>query len=93
MTPSRTHGPGSPETLNGHRPPLPGHDHESAVPTSCSPPPRAIWGTYVVTTLMLPPGIPLTVAMLRALPAGLLLLLFVRQLPRVWWRACSCWAR
>lgn len=47
----------------------------------------AIWGsTYVVTTLMLPPGIPLTVAMLRALPAGLLLLLFVRQLPRgVWW--------
>ena len=47
----------------------------------------AIWGsTYVVTTLMLPPGIPLTVAMLRALPAGLLLLLFVRQLPQgVWW--------
>ena len=40
--------------------------------TSAAP---AIWGsTYVVTTLMLPPGIPLTVAMLRALPAGLLLL-------------------
>ena len=55
----------------------------------------AIWGsTYVVTTLMLPPGIPLTVAMLRALPAGLLLLLFVRQLPRAsGGRACSCWAR
>lgn len=52
--------------------------------TSAAP---AIWGsTYVVTTLMLPPGIPLTVAMLRALPAGLLLLLFVRQLPQgVWW--------
>ncbi len=46
-----------------------------------------IWGsTYVVTTLMLPPGYPLTVAMLRALPAGLLLLLAVRQLPRgIWW--------
>ncbi len=47
----------------------------------------AIWGsTYVVTTLMLPPGYPLTVAMLRALPAGILLLLWVRALPHgVWW--------
>lgn len=47
----------------------------------------AIWGsTYVVTTLMLPPDYPLTVAMLRALPAGLLLLLWVRTLPRgIWW--------
>lgn len=47
----------------------------------------AIWGsTYVVTTLMLPQGYPLTVAMLRALPAGILLLLAVRQLPRgIWW--------
>lgn len=47
----------------------------------------AIWGsTYVVTTLMLPQDYPLTVAMLRALPAGLLLLLAVRQLPRgIWW--------
>ncbi|QPR98026.1 EamA family transporter [Achromobacter xylosoxidans] len=47
----------------------------------------AIWGsTYVVTTLMLPQGYPLTVAMLRALPAGLLLLLAVRQIPRgIWW--------
>ncbi|AVJ29988.1 EamA family transporter [Achromobacter spanius] len=46
-----------------------------------------IWGsTYVVTTLMLPPGYPLTVAMLRALPAGILLLLWVRALPHgVWW--------
>jgi probable blue pigment (indigoidine) exporter len=34
----------------------------------------AIWGsTYVVTTLMLPQDYPLTVAMLRALPAGFLL--------------------
>jgi len=42
----------------------------------------AIWGsTYLVTTELLPAGYPLTVAMLRALPAGLLLLLVVRQLP------------
>ena len=47
----------------------------------------AIWGsTYIVTTELLPPGYPLTVAMLRALPAGLLLLLIVRQLPQgIWW--------
>lgn len=47
----------------------------------------AIWGsTYVVTTLMLPQGYPLTVAMLRALPAGILLLLAVRQFPHgIWW--------
>jgi probable blue pigment (indigoidine) exporter len=47
----------------------------------------AIWGsTYIVTTETLPAGYPLTVAMLRALPAGLLLLLIVRQLPRgIWW--------
>ncbi|EGE58958.1 UNVERIFIED_ORG: putative blue pigment (indigoidine) exporter [Rhizobium esperanzae] len=47
----------------------------------------AIWGsTYFVTTSLLPHGYPLTVAMLRALPAGLLLLLIVRKLPTgVWW--------
>ncbi|OWV81017.1 ABC transporter permease [Rhizobium sp. R634] len=47
----------------------------------------AIWGsTYFVTTSYLPEGYPLTVAMLRALPAGLLLLLIVRKLPTgVWW--------
>ncbi|MDK1384023.1 EamA family transporter [Sinorhizobium sp. 8-89] len=47
----------------------------------------AIWGsTYLVTTEFLPSGYPLTVAMLRALPAGLLLLLIVRQMPkRNWW--------
>ncbi|WP_331372972.1 EamA family transporter [Sinorhizobium chiapasense] len=47
----------------------------------------AIWGsTYLVTTEFLPPGYPLTVAMLRALPAGLLLLLVVRQMPKgIWW--------
>ena len=47
----------------------------------------AIWGsTYIVTTEFLPDFSPLTVAMLRALPAGLLLLLLVRQLPTgIWW--------
>ncbi|MCA1370637.1 EamA family transporter [Bradyrhizobium sp. BRP14] len=47
----------------------------------------AIWGsTYLVTTEFLPPGYPLTVAMLRALPAGLLLLIVVRQMPKgIWW--------
>ncbi len=46
----------------------------------------AIWGsTYIVTTQMLPAGYPMTVAMLRALPAGLLLLLLVRQLPQGIW--------
>ncbi|MEH6475969.1 MAG: EamA family transporter [Sneathiella sp.] len=46
-----------------------------------------IWGSsYLITTEMLPAGYPLTVAMLRALPAGLLLLLLVRQLPKgIWW--------
>ena len=45
-----------------------------------------IWGsTYLVTTLWLPPDRPLTVALIRALPAGLLLLAVVRRLPfRAW---------
>ncbi len=49
----------------------------------------AIWGsTYVATTELLPAAYPLHVAMLRALPAGLLLLLVVRTLPHGhwWWR-------
>ncbi|WP_074066319.1 EamA family transporter [Rhizobium gallicum] len=47
----------------------------------------AIWGsTYFVTTAFLPAGYPLTVAMLRALPAGLLLLATIRRLPfGIWW--------
>lgn len=45
-----------------------------------------IWGTtYIVTTQMLPSGYPLTAALLRALPAGLLLLAVTRVLPpRAW---------
>ncbi|MFP1453853.1 EamA family transporter [Escherichia coli] len=42
----------------------------------------AIWGsTYIVTTQYLPNFSPMTVAMLRALPAGLLLVMIVRQIP------------
>src|SRR4051794_21503917 len=48
------------------------------------------WGTtYLVTTEFLPPGIPLLSGVIRALPAGLLLLLITRTLPRGdwWWRS------
>ena len=45
-----------------------------------------IWGTsYLVTTNLLPEGYPLTAAVLRALPAGLLLMLMTRSLPPVRW--------
>lgn len=46
-----------------------------------------IWGlTYIITTEFLPPGYPLTVALIRALPAGVILLVLLRQLPTgVWW--------
>ncbi|OBY28662.1 EamA family transporter [Leisingera sp. JC1] len=46
----------------------------------------AIWGSsYFVTTTFLPGHSPLVVALLRALPAGLLLLVMVRQLPPLSW--------
>ncbi|SPR95977.1 TRANSMEMBRANE PROTEIN, similar to pecM, Involved in pectinase, cellulase, and blue pigment regulation [Cupriavidus taiwanensis] len=50
----------------------------------------AIWGsTYLVTSQWLPPGQPLLSGVIRALPAGLAMLAFGRQLPRGgwWWRA------
>jgi len=49
-----------------------------------------IWGTtYLVTTEFLPPDRPLLAAVLRALPAGLLLIAFTRRLPQGswWWRS------
>ncbi|MCL1126206.1 EamA family transporter [Shewanella surugensis] len=49
-----------------------------------------IWGsTYLVTTELLPANSPLLAAVLRALPAGLILLLLGRTLPSGiwWWRA------
>ncbi|MFP1632138.1 EamA family transporter [Zhengella sp. ZM62] len=46
----------------------------------------AVWGsTYLVTTEALPAGYPITMAALRALPAGLLLLAFTRCLPPSAW--------
>ncbi|MBI3526156.1 MAG: EamA family transporter [Betaproteobacteria bacterium] len=48
-----------------------------------------IWGsTYIVTTELLPPDRPFTAALLRTLPAGVLLLLYSRRLPaqREWGR-------
>nr|WP_081514568.1 EamA family transporter [Nocardia donostiensis] len=50
----------------------------------------AVWGTtYVVTTELLPPGHPLFAGLLRALPAGLIVLAITRLLPygRWWWKA------
>ncbi|MFC4059442.1 EamA family transporter [Planomonospora corallina] len=49
-----------------------------------------VWGsTYLVTTEFLPPDRPLLTALLRALPAGLLLVAATRTIPRGgwWWRA------
>ncbi|WP_349740619.1 EamA family transporter [Roseateles cavernae] len=41
-----------------------------------------IWGsTYIVTTELLPPDRPFTAALIRSLPAGLLLVLYARHLP------------
>jgi probable blue pigment (indigoidine) exporter len=46
----------------------------------------AIWGsTYLVTTELLPPDRPLLAATMRALPTGLILLIFVRTLPTGKW--------
>ncbi|MGR2769304.1 EamA family transporter [Photobacterium ganghwense] len=46
-----------------------------------------VWGsTYIVTTELLPPDMPLLASTLRALPAGLILLALCRTAPRRgWW--------
>ena len=47
----------------------------------------AIWGTtYLTTTQLLPAGRPLLAAVLRAVPAGLVLIAITRRLPDgIWW--------
>jgi len=54
------------------------------ITTSLAP---IIWGSsYLVTTEYLPQGYPLTLAVLRALPVGFILLILCRQLPSAnWW--------
>lgn len=43
-----------------------------------------IWGsTYLVTTELLPPDRPFTAALIRSLPAGLMLTMYCRQWPRM----------
>jgi probable blue pigment (indigoidine) exporter len=52
----------------------------------------AIWGTtYLTTTQLLPAGRPLLATVLRALPAGLVLIAIGRRLPDGiwWWRALA----
>ncbi|WP_070963968.1 EamA family transporter [Vibrio sonorensis] len=46
-----------------------------------------IWGsTYIVTTELLPENMPLLASAIRALPSGLLLVIFARSLPKGdWW--------
>lgn len=51
-----------------------------------------VWGTtYLVTTELLPPDHPVFAGLLRALPAGLILLVVLRRLPHGswWWRALA----
>lgn len=61
----------------------------NALITAAAP---VIWGsTYIVTTELLPPERPFTAALLRTLPAGLLLVLWCRRWPAWgdwtgWWR-------
>jgi probable blue pigment (indigoidine) exporter len=46
-----------------------------------------VWGsTYIITTQVLPPDMPLLASTLRALPAGIILLLIYRKIPQGnWW--------
>ncbi|AOM40044.1 EamA family transporter [Xenorhabdus hominickii] len=50
-----------------------------------------VWGsTYIITTEVLPPDTPLLASTIRALPAGLLLLLICRTVPKgIWWLRIS----
>ena len=62
-------------------------DLTSAATIAFTAVPPIVWGsTYAVTQLWLPPDRPFFAAAARVLPAGLLLLLWVRRLPTgAWW--------
>lgn len=64
-------------------------NHRAALIATTALAPLA-WGTtYAVTTQLLPPDAPMLTSLLRALPAGLLLLVITRTLPQGewWWKA------
>lgn len=68
---------------------LPGRSSVAALTATTALAP-AVWGsTYLVTTEFLPPGHPLWLGVIRALPAGLVILALTRRLPQGgwWWRA------
>lgn len=57
-------------------------NRRSAIDTLLTALAPVIWGsTYIVTTELLPPDRPVTAAMIRALPAGVLLLIYCRRIP------------
>ena len=57
------------------------HNRTAAIFTTALAP--LIWGsTYLVTTEFLPPNRPFTAALIRVLPAGLLLLAWTRRIPK-----------
>ncbi|WP_028654785.1 EamA family transporter [Nocardioides sp. J54] len=83
MTSSTLAAPGSPAPATTSPAVDPGRAGLTAL-TALAP---VVWGTtYLVTTELLPAGHPLFAGLLRALPAGLLLLVVLRRLPQgVWW--------
>lgn len=62
-------------------------DHRLVTTSAVTALAPAVWGsTYLITTEFLPPDRPLLASTVRALPAGLILLLMTRVLPRgIWW--------
>ncbi|MFF3907667.1 EamA family transporter [Streptomyces sp. NPDC001848] len=70
--------------MGGAAPPVRGGRAASTLATAIAP---AVWGTtYIVTAKLLPEGHPLFAGLMRALPAGLLVLVLTRTLPRgAWW--------
>ncbi|MBS2549601.1 EamA family transporter [Catenulispora sp. NL8] len=82
MTASTTASPVAPSAAHAHT-----HPTGTARDLLLSVIAPASWGTtYVVTSELLPDHRPMLAATMRALPAGLILLAFVRRLPKgSWW--------